>query len=1033
MGGSSTIANSETKIEALKLQSSVYGAAIPVLGGVNRIPGNLIWYGDFTATPHTSTQDQGGKGGGVKTQNTTYTYAASVLMGICQGPVGAIARVWKGKEVFEGGWSPAALASASETYTPPGSGAMVYTLAHAATLVGMPVITYPLPIFRMDSGDSEPVPLGTQPQQLANGRDYSLAAGVVTILGEGLRGQLLTIQYQWGTGAPDLAPLVTLGITLANGDMAQAAPAWLTSAHPTEALAYPGLAYVHAQGYSLGSGAQVDNHSFEVQGTGAYQYGAALPDCNPAEFTADVMTNGRYGARMPAGTLDVEAWRTYCRATGLLMSPLLTEQVRAGDYIDQICRLTNAAPVWSFDRLLIVPYGDTAATGNGATYTPDTTPRYDLDDDHWLQDGTADPLQWLLKAPSNRYNHLRVEFNDRSNYYSKGIAEATDDADIAVNGRRTMDTIVAPWVCDMAVARLVAQIALQRSLNISGTGTVRLPWAYCLLECMDLVTLTDVALGFSQQPVRITAIGEDEDGMLELEVEDWPLGSASATRYPSQVAAGFQHNYNVAPGDVDAPFIFEAPADIAGATGLEIYAAVRGSGAHWGGCQVWVSLDDASYRLAGVVYGPARYGTLSAAAAAGAATLAVQGLGTAQLLSGSATDAAQLATLCYVGGAAPEYLAYETATLTGAGAYTLGGLVHAAYRTAADAHASGAPFARVDERMAKSGPLDPALIGSTVWFKFCSFNTYGGAQQGLADVSATAYVVTGAQYKRPPADVSAAALALLAGGPQITWQPNRDIGYAATEVRLGASWATGTRLFLGAADGFVWRWPGPGVYTLLLKHIDKRGNESATPAPLVLTVGADGVATFSAPQWRTAADGPAVWVTDLGAPAIWPLAAGQTMVNTDQLAASAATDVYQGTGGFVSASQVLADYGVSLFYSGVYAPQAFLLRKPAQVVVTCSFDVLIPTSSSALAYGQFFIVLNDSAEVFAGREFQKSLSPSDAEPGMVPVVLTTVFNLPAGRHLIGAYINNKAGVRTPPWIDVTFAGNVTTKLEVIKK
>ena len=42
------------------------------------------------------------------------------------------------------------------------------------------------------------------------------------------------------------------------------------------------------------------------------------------------------------------------------------------------------------------------------------------------------------------------------------------------------------------------------------------------------------------------------------------------------------------------------------------------------------------------------------------------------------TDAAALASLVYVGGANPEYLAYTTATLTGAGAYTLGGLVASA-------------------------------------------------------------------------------------------------------------------------------------------------------------------------------------------------------------------------------------------------------------------------------------------------------------------------------------------------------------------
>ena len=52
-------------------------------------------------------------------------------------------------------------------------------------------------------------------------------------------------------------------------------------------------------------------------------------------------------------------------AAGLLMSPLLTQQQRAGDFVDTACRLSNSAPVWSYDRLRIVPLGDVAITGNG--------------------------------------------------------------------------------------------------------------------------------------------------------------------------------------------------------------------------------------------------------------------------------------------------------------------------------------------------------------------------------------------------------------------------------------------------------------------------------------------------------------------------------------------------------------------------------------------------------------------------------------------------------------------------------------------
>ena len=37
-----------------------------------------------------------------------------------------------------------------------------------------------------------------------------------------------------------------------------------------------------------------------------------------------------------------------------------------------------------------------------------------------------------------------------------------------------------------------------------------LPWAYCLLECMDLVTITDAALGFQQQ--ALIPLGSETHG-----------------------------------------------------------------------------------------------------------------------------------------------------------------------------------------------------------------------------------------------------------------------------------------------------------------------------------------------------------------------------------------------------------------------------------------------------------------------------------------------------------------------------------------
>lgn len=736
MSGSSSMSMSETRIEALSIQSSAYGVTVPLVYGLARIAGNMLWYGGFQALPHTQTQ--GGKGGGVKTQSTSYTYTASVMMGLCEGGIVGVPRAWKGKKLFTGGWLPTQLSIASESYTVPSSGPMVFTVAHAATFTGPGLV-------RLSAGSL---------QCLAPDQDYSCVSGVYTIRNEALRGRTVQVLYQYATGTQPATALQKLGLSFMAGSLGQSTWSHLSTSYPAQAIGYSGLALVYAQDYDLGSGAQVENHTFEVQGPLAYSISTSVPDANPATVTADVLISGRYGAAFPPERLDSgQAWATYCLAANLLMSPALEEQMQAAELVAAMGRLTNTAPVWSGGVLKMVPYGDTTITGNGATYTPDLTPVYDLTDDDFLTSSDDDdPIKVTRKPQADAKNHVRVEFRNRGAWdgtagvflggYNVEIAEAKDSANIDQYGLRSADVVRAHWICDAGIARSVAQLLLQRSLYVRSTYEFALPWTKALLEPMDLVTLTDGAL-FTRRPVRITEISEDDGGALRVTAEDFPATIATATVYPNQAGAGYQHNYNAAPGDVDAPMIWEAPADLAGTTGLEVYVAVRGSGADWGGCQVWVSLDGTSYQLMATVYGGARYGTLSASAAGGSATIAVQGLGSAQLLAASSTDAAALATLCYVGGANPEYLAYETATLTALGAYTLGGLVHAAYATAAGAHASGAPFARVDDRIAKSGPLDTSYVGQTISFKFLSFNRYGAAAQNPADVSPYTYTVTG--------------------------------------------------------------------------------------------------------------------------------------------------------------------------------------------------------------------------------------------------------------------------------------------------
>ena len=777
MGGK-TISTSETRIEALQLQSSAYGVTVALCYGLAQFPGNLVWYGGFKAIAITQSQGAGGKGG-VKTQNTTFTYSASVIMGLCHGIVAGIPRVWKGKQQFTGGITPAQLLSATETNLA-ATGA-TFTVANAAAWRSTSSV-----IAQTGSGDN----LDTS--NLAEGVHYTVAAGVYTWLAPA-NGLFVSLTYQYTSGGVTQSALTALGLTFIRGTIGQAAWSALTTLAPAQAIGYSGMALVAGQDYSLGTGAQVDNHLFEVQGPLAYSVASTTPDADAADFVPDVLLNARYGASFPAERLaGTVLWGNYNRASGLLFSPALTEQVRAADFVSMACRATNTAAVWSAGRLKFVPFGDAALTGNGHTYTPNVTPLYDLNDDHFI-DGSM-PVDVQAKPPSERYNHVRIEFRDRGTFdatkqvytgqYAVSIADAKDQADIEANGLRSAAIEQMHWICDAVVARQVAQLLLQRSLFVTNTYVFHLPWTFGLVEPMDLVTLTDADLGLVKKPVRITGRQEDEEGSLTFTAEDFPLGIAAATLYPSQVAAGFAHDYNVAPGATSTPLIIEAPGALVSTTGLELYVAAAGAGANWGGCRVWVSLDGTTYRQIARLSGPSRYGQLTGAIAIGVLPVSVLA---GQLLSGSAADAAQLSTLCFVGGANPEFLAYQTATLTGALAYNLSGLIRGAYGTAtASAHANGDAFMRIDDAIARSGPLDLSYIGKTVHVKCTSFNQYGGAEESLASVADTTYTITGSRVATQPAYLQADMQLVNGNGMTIT-------GNAAIKTAAAAAWDSSFR------------------------------------------------------------------------------------------------------------------------------------------------------------------------------------------------------------------------------------------------
>lgn len=88
------------KLSDLKLQKSTVGEAIAVIYGRARVAGNVIDGSDLEQHEHVEDVG-GGKGGGP--QSHTFTYTAHVAIGICEGEIAGIGRMWQDYKLVSDG------------------------------------------------------------------------------------------------------------------------------------------------------------------------------------------------------------------------------------------------------------------------------------------------------------------------------------------------------------------------------------------------------------------------------------------------------------------------------------------------------------------------------------------------------------------------------------------------------------------------------------------------------------------------------------------------------------------------------------------------------------------------------------------------------------------------------------------------------------------------------------------------------------------------------------------------------------------
>jgi len=625
---------------------------------------------------------------------------------------------------------------------------------------------------------------------------YKYYATFIGALCEGETGLLLVVFDNQQTYTPSTAPPGKV-FQLFTGTSSQTPWSVVSSSWPNDAFGYKDTAYIGFYDWPLDSTATIPQLNFMVQG----RFYATSPlnrytapnssqyflDADPAECVFDFLTNETYGVGFPSDFIDQStiftssdgfnpdvgdaALSTYCQAVGLAWSTALNNAEPASSILERWCKNLVVAPVWTGAILKFIPYYDTASSTNPnwdaaagidlKYYTPNIPVLFDLTDDDFIQASPDDdPVVVTRVDVADVKNTVRLDFRDRSNLFNDNVSEAKDESMVEFFGPRVESMGTADEFSIINYANVSVQMQLQRNVAIRNTYSFRLGWQYCILDPMDIVTLTDSVLGLSQFPVRIRSIEEDEKGILTIVAEEFPLGAASATVYDHQTnVPPTLLQLNIPPPDVNAPIIFEPTSDmlVAEAEPVQTVAiAVCGgpSGTfdpNWGGCNVWVSDDDVTYTQIGFQVGPSRMGVTASSLGTyvglnpEATTLDVD-LSESNSSLESFTSAQAMAGLSLCAIVSPdgelELIGYETATLTGPNQYTLTNIYRGLYGTVSCAKASGSQFARIDNLVFQA-PLPPALIGSPLYIKLPSFNIFSLELQDLSSCVAYQYTPVG--------------------------------------------------------------------------------------------------------------------------------------------------------------------------------------------------------------------------------------------------------------------------------------------------
>lgn len=475
--------------------------------------------------------------------------------------------------------------------------------------------------------------------------------------------------------------------------------------------------------------ASVPSYAFEVKGQ-LLNTGDGV-DVNPADYILHILK--QVGIWNGEGNEEnivegIGRYRAYCAGMDMLISsPKEQQQGQAQAVIKSLMDLTDCYFFWSNNRFKVVVKDNRRWPG----FTPNTTVIYDLTADDMLPQSNGAVVLFSRKDSSEQYNRFTIQWCNREKDYEDETISYEIIDDIQANGLRQASQISAPYIYKRERAIKACQLQARRAEREKNKYTIKLDWAYAIIEPGDLLTLTDPVIGLNRQPVIVDKVTEAKNGILTVECLQYFEGDYAVGIIDMWQDDYTYIDYNTVPDYTAEPLIFQPPYK-ATVSGNEIWIALKGMGVEWGGCNVLAANQDSGFEYVGEFRAESQYGKL----------VSISKNEMVAIINGdfdnlTEADAESGKLFFWVDG---ECISYRNAVYNGNGEWQFFGITRGLYDTEILDHAEDADIVFCNGSIFAI-ELSQNDAERTYYFKFPAMNVFGNNLQPEEDCESVAFTV----------------------------------------------------------------------------------------------------------------------------------------------------------------------------------------------------------------------------------------------------------------------------------------------------